>query len=80
MAMATDRVLIPILPINMLSINIILLGSVRVKVNPAESPTVPKADIVSKRASVRLHFSKISRPIVENNTRIRAVKVRVSAL
>ena len=64
-AIATDRVLIPILPINIVSINIILLPIDNDCVIPVLKPTVPNADIASNIASFRVHFSNISSPIVE---------------
>lgn len=80
MAIATDKVLIPILPINIVSINIILLPVVKEEVIPVESPTVPKADIDSNNASTKLHFSNISTPVVEKITITMAVRVIVNAL
>jgi len=79
-AIATDKVLIPILPINILSINIILPGMESVCVIPVLSPTVPNADIASNKASLSEHFSKTSKPIVEIMTIAIAVMVRVKAL
>jgi len=79
-AIATDNVLIPILPINIHSINIILLGMVSEEVIPVLRPTVPKADITSNRASNNEHFSNISIPIVDKRIITIAVIVKVMAL
>ena len=70
----------PILPIYIQSINITLLGVVRLNVIPVDRPTVLKALVTSKSASESEHFSNIRIPIVAKIIIMIAVKIMVSAL
>jgi len=70
----------PILPIYIVSINIILLGIESDGVIPVLKPTVPNADITSNKTSFKEYLSNASIPIVEIIINAIAVIVKVKAL
>lgn len=74
--------MIPILPIYIVSINIILLGVESADVIPVLKPTVPNADTTSNKTSCKCkeYLSNTSIPIVEIIINAVAAIVRVKAL